>query len=148
MKPHLADVRADGGREARLESNPTAVLPRRSAAFGDIVNIVVPTTGQSSASAESHLCGTAFRQAIGVEVDLLCDQIPQTILHIKAGSVRFYCVTRHMASLAGLGRVLVVKPICRQDKELALIPISVFPQIAAFCSTQTTTPTKLKACRR
>src|SRR5205823_3512155 len=103
-----------------------------------------PTTGQSSASAESHLCGTAFRQAIGVEVDLLCDQIPQTILHIKAGSVRFYCVTRHMASLGGLGRVLVVKPICRQDKELALIPISVFPQIAAFCSTQTTTPTKLK----
>lgn len=63
--------------------------------------------------AVSHLCGTLFRQAIGVDlttipyqgtgpamnallggqVDLLCDQTTSTTQHIKAGTVTTYGVT-------------------------------------------------------
>ena len=63
--------------------------------------------------AVSHLCGTLFQQALGVElttvpfqgtgpamiallggqVDILCDQTTQTIPQIKAQKVRFYGVT-------------------------------------------------------
>lgn len=63
--------------------------------------------------AASHLCGTMFSQAIGVDlltipykgtapaindllgkqVDLLCDQTTNTTQHIKAGTVKAYAVT-------------------------------------------------------
>ncbi len=63
--------------------------------------------------AVSHLCGTLFQQAVGVnlttvpfqgtgpalnallggQVDLLCDQTTNTTQHIKAGTVKMYGVT-------------------------------------------------------
>ncbi|MDP3700306.1 MAG: tripartite tricarboxylate transporter substrate-binding protein [Hylemonella sp.] len=63
--------------------------------------------------AVSHLCGTLFQQAMGVnlvtipyqgtgpalnallggQVDLLCDQTTNTVPHIKAGTVKLYGVT-------------------------------------------------------
>ncbi|MFY9510592.1 MAG: tripartite tricarboxylate transporter substrate-binding protein [Rubrivivax sp.] len=77
-------------------------------ANGDKVNLAHAGLG-----AVSHLCGTVFRQAVGVElqtvpysgtapamnallggqVDLLCDQTTQTTPHIKAGTVKMYGVT-------------------------------------------------------
>ena len=77
-------------------------------ANGDKVNLAHAGLG-----AVSHLCGTVFRQAVGVDlqtvpysgtapamnallggqVDLLCDQTTQTTQHIKAGTVRMYGVT-------------------------------------------------------
>jgi tripartite-type tricarboxylate transporter receptor subunit TctC len=77
-------------------------------ANGDKMNLAHAGLG-----AVSHLCGTVFRQAVGVDlqtvpysgtapamnallggqVDLLCDQTTQTTPHIKAGTVRMYGVT-------------------------------------------------------
>lgn len=77
-------------------------------ANGDKINLAHAGLG-----AVSHLCGTVFRQAVGVElqtvpysgtapamnallggqVDLLCDQTTQTTPHIKAGTVKMYGVT-------------------------------------------------------
>jgi len=77
-------------------------------ANGDKMNLAHAGLG-----AVSHLCGTVFRQAVGVDlqtvpysgtapamnallggqVDLLCDQTTQTTQFIKAGSVRMYGVT-------------------------------------------------------
>jgi len=77
-------------------------------ANGDKVNLAHAGLG-----AVSHLCGMAFRSAVGVDlttvpfqgtgpamnallgghVDLLCDQTTQTTPHIKSGGVKVYGVT-------------------------------------------------------
>ncbi|WP_160981405.1 tripartite tricarboxylate transporter substrate binding protein BugD [Pusillimonas sp. TS35] len=71
------------------------------------------TLANAGIGAASHLCGTMFSKAIGVDlltipykgtgpamndllgkqVDLLCDQTTNTTQHIKAGTVKAYAVT-------------------------------------------------------
>jgi tripartite-type tricarboxylate transporter receptor subunit TctC len=71
------------------------------------------TLANAGIGAASHLCGTMFTNAIGVDlltipykgtgpamndllgkqVDLLCDQTTNTTQHIKAGTVKAYAVT-------------------------------------------------------
>ncbi|MCZ8253018.1 MAG: tripartite tricarboxylate transporter substrate-binding protein [Hylemonella sp.] len=100
---------------------PMTMLGRKdmpAATMADLVNYVKANADKinlanAGLGAVSHLCGTLFQQALGVnvttipfqgtgpalnallggQVDLLCDQTTNTVPHIKAGTVKLYGVT-------------------------------------------------------